>query len=67
MTKKVDQQKKFSLSQLRIQIGKFYLRIQLLLKDKMVLRMKNFNIFGVHWKIRLLGGVLKNQYVGGIA
>ena len=32
----------------------------------MVLRMKNFNIFGVHWKIRLLGGmVLKNQYIGG--
>ena len=23
----------------------------------MVLRMKNFNIFGVHWKIQLLGGV----------
>ena len=23
----------------------------------MVLRMKNFKIFGVHWKIRLLGGV----------
>ena len=22
----------------------------------MVLRMKNFNIFGIHWKIRLLGG-----------
>ena len=48
MTKKVDQQKKFSLSQLRIQTGKFYLRIQLLLKDKMVLRMKNFNILKVH-------------------
>ena len=27
--------------------------------------MKNFNIFGVHWKIRLLGGILKNQYIGG--
>ena len=31
----------------------------------------NFNIFGVHWKIRLLRGggvgVLKNQYIGGIA
>ena len=30
----------------------------------MVLRTKNFNIFGVHWKIRLLGGILKNQYIG---
>ena len=35
----------------------------------MVLRMKNVNILGVHWKIRLLGGtgVSKNQYIGGIA
>ena len=32
----------------------------------MVLRMKNSNIFGVHWKIRLLGGVTKNQYRGGL-
>ena len=48
MTKKVDQQKKFSQSQLRIQTGKFYPRIQLLLKDKMVLRMKNVNILKVH-------------------
>ena len=31
----------------------------------MVLRMKNVNILGVHWKIRLLGGVSKNQYRGG--
>ena len=31
----------------------------------MVLRTKNFNIFGVHWKIRLLGGILKNQYIAG--
>ena len=33
----------------------------------MVLRMKNFNILGVHWKIRLLGGkgLTKNQYTGG--
>ena len=32
----------------------------------MVLRMKNFNILGVHWKIWLLGGwVTKNQYRGG--
>ena len=34
----------------------------------MVLRMKRFNIFGVHWKIWLLGargsGVMKNQYRG---
>ena len=27
--------------------------------------MKNFNIFGVQWKIRLLGGLTKNQYRGG--
>ena len=31
----------------------------------MVLRMKKFNIFGVHWKIRLLGGFTKNQIEGG--
>ena len=30
-----------------------------------MLRMKNFNILGVHWKIRLLGGVTKNQYRAG--
>ena len=31
--------------------------------------MKNFNIFGVHWKIRFLGEgrFTKNQYRGGIA
>ena len=33
----------------------------------MVLRMKNFNILGVHWKIWLLGGVMKSQYRGVIA
>ena len=32
------------------------LRIKLHVKDGMGLRMKNFNIVGVHWKIRLLGG-----------
>ena len=48
MTKKVYKQKYFSVSQLRIKTGTFYLRIYLLLKDKMVLSMKNFNIFGVH-------------------
>ena len=37
----------------------------MLLKDKIVLRMKNFNILRVHWKIRPLGGVTKNQYGGG--
>ena len=57
MTKKVYEQKYFSLSWIRIQTGKFQLRISLLLKDKMVLRMKNFDIFGVHWKIQLLGKV----------
>ena len=31
-----------------------------------MLRMKNFNILGVYWKIRPLGGgVTKNQYIGG--
>ena len=30
----------------------------------MVLSMKNFNIFGVHWKIWLLGGITKNKYIG---
>ena len=34
----------------------------------MGLRMKNFNIMGVHWKIRYSGmGVTKNQYIGGTA
>ena len=32
----------------------------------MVLRIKNFSIFGVHWKILLLGGVTKNQYTEGL-
>ena len=37
-----------------------------LLKDKMGLTMKNFNILGVHWKIRFLGeGLMKNQYKEG--
>ena len=30
--------------------------------------MKDFDIFGVHWKIRFLGEggeVIKNQYIGG--
>ena len=32
----------------------------------MELRMKNFNIMGVHRKIQFLGGgVMKNQYTGG--
>ena len=33
----------------------------------MVLRMKNFNILGLHRKIQLLegGGFMKNQYRGG--
>ena len=35
----------------------------------MVLRMKNFNILGIHWKIWLLGGggSQKNNIEGGIA
>ena len=31
----------------------------------MVLRMKNFNIFGVHWKIWLLGGGLRKTDIEG--
>ena len=31
----------------------------------MVYMMKNFNIFGVHRKIRLLGVFMKNQFRGG--
>ena len=30
----------------------------------MGLRIKNFTIMGVHWKIRFLEGVHKNQYIG---
>ena len=40
--------------------------MELLLKDKMGLRMKNFDILHLHWKIWLLGGeFMKNQYRGG--
>ena len=31
----------------------------------MVLRMKNFNILGVHWKIQLLGGSQETNIEGG--
>ena len=48
MTNKVYKQNHFSLSYLRLQTGRFYLRIWLLLKYNMVLRMKNFNISWVH-------------------
>ena len=34
-----------------------------LLKDGMELRMSNFNIMRVHWKIWFLGGCMKNQYI----
>ena len=30
------------------------------------LRMKNFNIMGVRWKIRFLRGFTKKQYIGGL-
>ena len=34
----------------------------------MGLKIKNFNIMKVHWKIRFLGGgFTKNQYIAGIA
>ena len=36
-----------------------------ILPKNLVEKMKNFNIFGVHWKIQLLGGFTKNQYRGG--
>ena len=47
-----------------------------ILKDKMVLRMKNLNILDVHWKIQILGrsgggggggGLQKTNIEGGIA
>ena len=56
MTKKVYKQKYFSVITENSN-GAILLRILLLLKNKMVLRMKNFNILGVNWKIRLLGGI----------
>ena len=31
----------------------------------MLLRMKNFNILGIHWKIRLLGGGSQKTIEGG--
>ena len=67
-SKKVSKQKYFSLSQLRIQTGKFCLRIWLLLTDEMGLRMKNFNILGFLWKIQLLGGGVHKKLIkrGGL-
>ena len=38
---------------------------KLLLKDRMGLRTKNYNIMGVHWKIWFLVGFMKNQYIAG--
>ena len=35
-------------------------------EEGMGLRMKNISIMWVHWKITLLGGFIKNQYLGGI-
>ena len=32
----------------------------------MGLRIKNFNIIGIHKKVRFLWGILKNQYIGGL-
>ena len=34
------------------------------LKKGMGLRMENFDIMGVHWKIQFLEGCMKNQYIG---
>ena len=56
MIKKVYKQECFALSYLRIQAGKMWQGIWLLLKDKIGWGMKNFNILGVHGKIRVLGG-----------
>ena len=56
MIKKVYKQECFALSYLRIQTGKMWQGIWLLLKDKIGWGMKNFNILGVHGKIRVLGG-----------
>ena len=65
MTKKVYKQEHFPLSQLRIQTGKFLVRIELLLKYKMGWKMENFNIFGIHRKIWVLEwGVMESQYIG---
>ena len=55
--KKVYKQECFLLSQLRIQTGEFLVRSWLLLKDKLEWKMKNFNIFGVNQKIRVLRGI----------
>ena len=55
MTKIVDQQKKFSVIT-KNSNWEFLPKNLVTFKRKMVLRMKNFNILGVHWKIRLLGG-----------
>ena len=47
-------------------MGHFNEEFSCFLKDGMGLMMKNFNIMGVHWKIRYSGmGVTKNQYTRG--
>ena len=64
MTKKVYKQKCF------LSVITKNLNWEILTKNKMGLRMKNFNIFGVIWRIRFLregGRVTKNQYKEGIA
>ena len=68
MTKRVYKQETLPCRNLRIQTGKILVKIWLLLKDK-GWKMKNFNILGVHGKIRVLRGFQEKPIYrgGGIA
>ena len=70
MTKEVYKQKCFCPVITKNLNWEILTRIQLLLKDEIGLKMENFNIMRVHWKIQLLGGSgghKKNNTQGGIA
>ena len=55
MTERVYEQKYFSVITTGSNWG-IFTKNYVFLKDKMELRMKNFNILGFHWEIQLLEG-----------
>ena len=56
MTKKVYKQNVFLCRNWQLTLRNFNYEFKSLLKNKMGLKTKTFNIFGVHWKIRFLTG-----------
>ena len=66
MAKKVYKQERFAVMTKKSNCG-FLTKNLVTFKNKMGWRIKNFNIFRVHRKIRVLGGgVTKNQCIGEI-